>query len=82
MADLEGVSENMWKVLLSVAWSWIRYFGTLRKCVTWRRQQGGRCRGTGDRTYLNQVLADGKDRAPAVAAPTLKKVKDAMGFIA
>ncbi|MEO1387009.1 MAG: hypothetical protein AAFV85_06475 [Cyanobacteria bacterium J06634_6] len=50
--------------------------------MTWRRQQCGRCRGTGDRTYLNQVLADGKDRAPAVAAPTLKKVKDAMGFIA
>ncbi|MEL6816597.1 MAG: tryptophan--tRNA ligase, partial [Cyanobacteria bacterium J06598_3] len=36
----------------------------------------------GDRAYLNQVLADGKDRAQAVAAPTLKKVKDAMGFIA
>ena len=33
-----------------------------------------------DRTYLNQVLADGKDRAQAVAAPTLAKVKKAMGF--
>ena len=33
-----------------------------------------------DRTYLNQVLADGKERAQAVAAPTLAKVKEAMGF--
>jgi len=33
-----------------------------------------------DRTYLNQVLADGKERAQAVAAPTLAKVKRAMGF--
>ncbi|MFK8183027.1 MAG: tryptophan--tRNA ligase [Phormidesmis sp.] len=33
-----------------------------------------------DRTYLNQVLADGKERAQAVAAPTLAKVKQAMGF--
>ncbi|MEM6452024.1 MAG: tryptophan--tRNA ligase [Cyanobacteria bacterium P01_D01_bin.105] len=35
----------------------------------------------GDRTYLNQVLADGKDRAQAVAKPTLAKVKKAMGFM-
>ncbi|MEL6263554.1 MAG: tryptophan--tRNA ligase [Cyanobacteria bacterium J06626_6] len=34
----------------------------------------------GDRTYLLQVLADGKDRAQAVAAPTLEKVKRAVGF--
>lgn len=33
-----------------------------------------------DRTYLQQVLADGKERAQAVAAPTLSKVKTAMGF--
>lgn len=33
-----------------------------------------------DRTYLKQVLADGKERAQAVAAPTLEKVKKAMGF--
>ncbi|MEL6939108.1 MAG: tryptophan--tRNA ligase [Cyanobacteria bacterium J06598_1] len=35
-----------------------------------------------DRAYLLQVLADGKEKAQAVAAPTLKKVKDAMGFMA
>lgn len=35
-----------------------------------------------DRTYLTQVLADGKERAQAVAAPTLQKVKNAMGFMA
>ncbi|MGB3671396.1 MAG: tryptophan--tRNA ligase [Phormidesmis sp.] len=34
-----------------------------------------------DRTYLHQVLAEGKEKAQAVAAPTLKKVKTAMGFI-
>ncbi|MGB7085864.1 MAG: tryptophan--tRNA ligase, partial [Phormidesmis sp.] len=34
-----------------------------------------------DRTYLKQVLADGKARAQAVAAPTLQKVKTAMGFL-
>lgn len=34
----------------------------------------------GDRTYLLQVLAEGKDRAQAVAAPTLEKVKRAVGF--
>ncbi len=34
----------------------------------------------GDRTYLQQVLAEGKEKAQAVAAPTLKKVKDAIGF--
>lgn len=33
-----------------------------------------------DRTYLHQVLASGKERAQAVAAPTLAKVKTAMGF--
>jgi len=33
-----------------------------------------------DRTYLRQVLADGKERAQAVAAPTLAKVKTAIGF--
>ncbi len=33
-----------------------------------------------DRTYLNQVLSEGKERAQAVAAPTLAKVKTAMGF--
>ena len=35
----------------------------------------------GDRTYLNQVLAEGKEKAQAVAAPTLAKVKSAMGFL-
>ncbi|MEL6469438.1 MAG: tryptophan--tRNA ligase [Cyanobacteria bacterium J06623_4] len=34
----------------------------------------------GDRTYLLQVLAEGKERAQAVAAPTLEKVKRAVGF--
>jgi tryptophanyl-tRNA synthetase len=34
----------------------------------------------GDRTYLLQVLAQGKEKAQAVAAPTLSKVKTAMGF--
>ncbi|MEO1620995.1 MAG: tryptophan--tRNA ligase [Cyanobacteria bacterium J06632_3] len=34
----------------------------------------------GDHTYLLQVLADGKDRAQAIAAPTLAKVKAAVGF--
>ncbi len=34
-----------------------------------------------DRTYLHQVLAEGKEKAQAVAAPTLEKVKTAMGFI-
>ncbi len=34
-----------------------------------------------DRTYLNQVLADGKEKAQAVATPTLQKVKAAMGFL-
>ncbi len=34
-----------------------------------------------DRTYLKQVLASGKERAQAVAAPTLAKVKTAMGFV-
>ncbi|MGC1308519.1 MAG: tryptophan--tRNA ligase [Phormidesmis sp.] len=34
----------------------------------------------GDRTYLNQVLANGKEKAQAVAAPTLAKVKTAIGF--
>ena len=34
-----------------------------------------------DRAYLNQVLADGKAKAHAVAAPTLAKVKSAMGFV-
>jgi len=34
-----------------------------------------------DRTYLHQVLAEGKEKAQAVATPTLKKVKTAMGFI-
>lgn len=33
-----------------------------------------------DRAYLNQVLANGKERAQAIAAPTLAKVKAAMGF--
>ena len=35
----------------------------------------------GDRTYLEQVLAEGKEKARAVAAPTLAKVKQAMGFM-
>ena len=35
----------------------------------------------GDRAYLNQVLADGKAKAQSVAAPTLAKVKEAMGFV-
>ena len=34
----------------------------------------------GDRTYLQQVLADGKTKAQAIAAPTLDKVKAAIGF--
>ena len=34
-----------------------------------------------DRAYLNQVLAEGKEKAQAVAAPTLAKVKKAMGFV-
>ena len=34
-----------------------------------------------DRAYLNQVLAEGKAKAQAVAAPTLAKVKSAMGFV-
>ena len=33
-----------------------------------------------DRTYLQQVLAHGKQKAQAVAAPTLAKVKAAIGF--
>ncbi len=33
-----------------------------------------------DRTYLQQVLTNGKEKAQAVAAPTLAKVKAAMGF--
>ena len=34
-----------------------------------------------DRTYLDQVLANGKEKAQAIAVPTLEKVKAAMGFI-
>lgn len=34
-----------------------------------------------DRAYLNQVLAEGKTKAQAIAAPTLAKVKAAMGFV-
>jgi len=34
-----------------------------------------------DRAYLNQVLAEGKTKAQSVAAPTLAKVKKAMGFV-
>ena len=34
-----------------------------------------------DRAYLNQVLTEGKEKAQAVAAPTLAKVKTAMGFV-
>ncbi len=34
-----------------------------------------------DRTYLHQVLTEGKEKAQAIAAPTLAKVKTAMGFI-
>lgn len=33
-----------------------------------------------DRTYLQQVLANGKAQAQAIAAPTLDKVKAAIGF--
>ncbi len=33
-----------------------------------------------DRTYLQQVLANGKAKAQAIAAPTLDKVKAAIGF--
>ncbi|MGB3294524.1 MAG: tryptophan--tRNA ligase [Phormidesmis sp.] len=33
-----------------------------------------------DRTYLKQVLAEGKEKAQAVAVPTLAKIKTAMGF--
>ena len=33
-----------------------------------------------DRTYLQQVLAEGKEKAQAIATPTLEKVKTAMGF--
>ncbi|MEL7143607.1 MAG: tryptophan--tRNA ligase [Cyanobacteria bacterium J06643_4] len=35
-----------------------------------------------DRAYLQQVLDDGRDKARAVASPTLAKVKAAMGFVA
>ncbi len=35
----------------------------------------------GDRTYLKQVLADGKAKAQAVATPTLAKIKTAIGFV-
>jgi tryptophanyl-tRNA synthetase len=34
----------------------------------------------GDRAYLQKVLTEGKEKAQAVAAPTLQKVKTAMGF--
>ncbi len=34
----------------------------------------------GDRTYLQQVLAEGKEKAQAIAAPTLAKIKTAIGF--
>jgi tryptophanyl-tRNA synthetase len=34
----------------------------------------------GDRTYLKQVLAEGKEKAQAIAAPTLAKIKTAIGF--
>ena len=34
-----------------------------------------------DRAYLNKVLTEGKEKAQAVAAPTLAKVKNAMGFV-
>ena len=33
-----------------------------------------------DRSYLKQVLADGKEKAQAVAVPTLSKIKTAIGF--
>ncbi len=33
-----------------------------------------------DRTYLQQVLAEGKAKAQAIAVPTLDKIKTAMGF--
>lgn len=33
-----------------------------------------------DRTYLLQVLANGKEKAQNIATPTLEKVKDAVGF--
>ena len=33
-----------------------------------------------DRAYLQQILAEGKEKAQAIAAPTLAKVKTAMGF--
>lgn len=34
-----------------------------------------------DQTYLLQVLKDGEEKARAIAAPTLRKVKSAMGFM-
>ena len=36
---------------------------------------------TGDRQYLDQVLRDGQTKAAAVANETLKRVKDALGFL-
>ncbi|CAN5698929.1 tryptophan--tRNA ligase [soil metagenome] len=33
-----------------------------------------------DRAYLQQILVEGKEKAQAIAAPTLAKVKTAMGF--
>jgi tryptophanyl-tRNA synthetase len=35
----------------------------------------------GDPGYVDQVLADGSDRAQAIAAETMKSVKDIVGFI-
>ncbi len=36
---------------------------------------------TADQTYLDQVLRDGQEKAAEVADATLKKVKDALGFL-
>ncbi|OKH18779.1 tryptophan--tRNA ligase [[Limnothrix rosea] IAM M-220] len=36
---------------------------------------------TADQTYLDQVLRDGQEKAATVADATLKKVKDALGFL-
>ena len=36
---------------------------------------------TADQTYLDQVLRDGREKAESVANETLKRVKDALGFL-
>ncbi len=35
----------------------------------------------GDAAYIDQVLADGSDRARVIASETMKSVKDIVGFV-